>query len=289
MLESDIGLDRTPYKYSNWAQTIGFKEEVLYRWSGSRMPKKSLLSDSEALILGSKVYLRRSEIEEPERRFLSHDVSIASSVSGRNTSCSFYSSVDGDEDPNIDFLGMRETLRVFDPGIDELDLLDDGKSCFLAFGSGLFANTTTEHLKTYLSSGTLEGLQIVRSAIGALSDGGYLLIDEIENHLSTQLVGVLIDLFQSAETNPNGASLVFTTHYPEVLDHVHRKDNVYFLSRDSEARLTRTVKYSKKVKRIENKKSEVFLSNYVGGTAPRYTDVQALRVLVKEVVANARR
>ena len=113
------------------------------------------------------------------------------------------------------------------------------------------------------------------------------IVDEIENHLNKQLVNVLIDLFQTSDTNPYGATLVFTTHYPEILDRIHRKDNVYFLSRDSQSHRVRAVKYSTKVKRIENKKSEVFLSNYVGGTAPRYSDVQALRDLVRKAVSHA--
>jgi AAA15 family ATPase/GTPase len=138
----------------------------------------------------------------------------------------------------------------------------------------------------YLSSGTIKGLEIVRKAVGVLAQGGYLLVDEIENHLNKQLVGVLIDLFQSSDTNPHGATLLFTTHYPEILDRVHRKDNVYFLSRRSEDHAIQVIKYSSRVKRIENKKSEVFISNYIGGTAPSYTDVQALRALVREAVSH---
>ena len=98
---------------------------------------------------------------------------------------------------------------------------------------------------------------------------------------------MLIDLFQARETNPHGSTLILTTHYPEILDYVHRKDNVYFLSRDMKTRLTRVTKYSRKVRRIENKKSEVFLSNYLGVTAPRNPDVANLRNLVRKVVADA--
>ncbi len=287
-LASTIRMDTSPaHSYGHWIDAIGFDDETLYRWTGARIPNKSLLSDAEALMRGSKVCLRRSEMTGSERIFLSHNVSIATSVSARNTLCSFHSSVDDHDNLDIDFLGARETLRVFDPGINSLELLDDEKSCVLMFGSGLVAHTTTELLDMYLSSGTIKGLRLVRSAVGVLTSGGYLLVDEIENHLNKQLVGVPIDLFQSDETNPRGATLVLATHYPEILDYVHRKDNVYFLSRDSEARLTRVVKYSKRVRRIENKKSEVFISNYVGGTAPRYTDVKALRALLKEAVVNA--
>lgn len=116
---------------------------------------------------------------------------------------------------------------------------------------------------------------VVQRAVLMLKVGGYLLLDEIENHLNRQLVNVILDLFCSPETNPKGATLVFTTHYPEVLDHIHRKDNVYFLAKGKDSR-SRAVKYSTRVKRIENKKSEVFASNFIGGTAPSYSNVAAL-------------
>ena len=119
-----------------------------------------------------------------------------------------------------------------------------------------------------------------------LRSGGYLLVFEVENHLNRQLVNVVLDLFAAHGANPNGATLVFTTHYPQLLDHVHRKDNVFFLAqRNSGARV---VKYADRVKRIENKKSEVFASNFVKGTAPRYADVRALKELVAEEVSDER-
>ena len=47
---------------------------------------------------------------------------------------------------------------------------------------------------------------------------------------------------------------------------------------------TEVVKYSDRVNRIENKKSEVVLSNLIHGTMPRYPDVRAMREYVRERV-----
>ena len=63
------------------------------------------------------------------------------------------------------------------------------------------------------------------------------------------------------------------------------KDNVFFLVR-SGSDGAQVVKYGDRVKRIENKKSEVFASNYVKGTAPRYANVRALRDRVAKGVDN---
>ena len=78
------------------------------------------------------------------------------------------------------------------------------------------------------------------------------------------------------ETNPHGATLVFTTHYAEVLDNLHRKDCIYFLPRIAKNE-TEIVKYSSRVKWIENKKSEVFASNYIKGTALSFRKINALK------------
>lgn len=45
--------------------------------------------------------------------------------------------------------------------------------------------------------------------------------------MNHQLVKLILDLFMGQETKPHGATLVFTMHYVEVLDHLHRKDRVY--------------------------------------------------------------
>lgn len=180
------------------------------------------------------------------------------------------------------FDGLDDVLRVFDPSIDHLEVVDEGRAFQLTFGGREPLVLSRQGLEEVLSSGTVRGLALVQAALSALKTGKYLLVDELENHLNRQLVNVVMDLFASRETNPMGATLIFTTHYPQLLDHIHRKDCVFFLVRNTENR-TEVAKYSDRVKRIENKKSEVFASNYVKGTAPRYVDVARLRKIAHDV------
>lgn len=42
--------------------------------------------------------------------------------------------------------------------------------------------------------------------------------------------------------------------------------------------------YSHRVKRIENKKSEVFLSNFLRGTAPKFSVVRDLKLRIAQLV-----
>ena len=52
-------------------------------------------------------------------------------------------------------------------------------------------------LELYLSSGTIKGISCFSAIAIALSRGGYVLIDEIENHLNKTIVIGLISLFSS--------------------------------------------------------------------------------------------
>lgn len=181
-LKSRITTGHSPTnRYRSWVDAITFEDETLYRWASKQMPKKRMLPDIDSLIEDSTTYLRRSEMAGPGRSFLSHDVSIATSVSGRDTLCAYRSSIDDNADLDLDFSGMQETLQVFDANISELSLQEDGNSCRLLFRSGFVAHTTTELLDMYLSSGTIKGLMLMRDVVGVLSSGGYLLVDEIEN------------------------------------------------------------------------------------------------------------
>lgn len=66
-----------------------------------------------------------------------------------------------------------------------------------------------------------------------------------------------------------------------MMQHGDRQDALYVLSRDAGYNME-IVRYSNKVKRIENKKSTVILRNVIRGLLPNYPDVQAMRLYVKE-------
>ena len=92
VLESQIELNLSPsLEVAHWMDALGFKDEKLYRWMGSKVPNKSLLSNIDALIEGSEIYLQRSKMTEMEKSLLSHNVSIATAITGRSTLCLYQS------------------------------------------------------------------------------------------------------------------------------------------------------------------------------------------------------
>lgn len=136
-------------------------------------------------------------------------------------------------------------------------------------------------LDRYLSSGTIRGLNIFNEIITTLNYGGYMIIDELEIHFNKIIVENIISFFQS-DINKNGATLIFTTHYSEILDYVKRKDAIKVLRKDSRgikidslAKLAKT----KEKDRTDIKNSDLILSG-IFKTAPSYEKYWEVRKLM---------
>jgi hypothetical protein len=263
-----------------------FLEEEL--WStGTSIRSKQQLSDFAASPESANLVLRRSELDEKTAQYLGDSTSIVGPFAGFLPQQVAVTALYGDVSPRSFAFGRQEqsVFQAFDDSIDYLtESTDDEPRFRLKFKTDTDERRASlRDLNHLLSSGTVRGSAIIARAIRILRRGGYLLVDEIENHINKQLVGVILSLFDSDETNPFGATIIFTTHYPEVLDFVRRKDNVYFMIRDKNYQ-TEVVCYSDWVKRGENKKSEVFLSNYIKGTAPKYSEISALKHAVAYLV-----
>lgn len=176
----------------------------------------------------------------------------------------------------------QEIIKFFDSSIEYVRNANNGGT-FLKFYNQkeIFINNFME-LEKYLSSGTIKGINVFSLIIFSIKNGGYVLIDEIENHFNKTIITTIFNLFKNEKTNPNGATLIFSTHYSELLDEFNRKDNIYITLKDRDnMNQNELVNYSAKVKRNDLKKSEVYLSNYIKGTAPQYTATMQLKKYIK--------
>ena len=84
-------------------------------------------------------------------------------------------------------------------------------------------------LEQYLSSGTIKGIITFSMVKEVLSSGGYILVDELENHFNKEIVVTLMRFFMDSKLNKNGGTLIFSTHYPELLDEYDRNDSIYII------------------------------------------------------------
>lgn len=170
----------------------------------------------------------------------------------------------------------KRVLNVFDENLEKLEKIEGKDGINIEFkNSEIKIESNIIGLEDIISSGTIKGQNIIKNAMVALRNGGYLIIDELENHLNKELVRMIINIFNNKDINKSGACLFFTTHYAEILDSFERKDNIYVLTRDKD-NFTKINRYSDMVKRNELKKSDVILSNYIKGTAPKALNIRAL-------------
>ena len=122
-------------------------------------------------------------------------------------------------------------------------------------------------LEQYLSSGTIKGIITFSMVKEVLQSGGYLLVDEIENHFNKEIVTTLVRFFMDSRFNQNGGILIFTTHYPELLDEYDRNDGIYIV-RNCNGITVENLSYI--LNRNDIKRSDAYQSGFLEGTTPTY-------------------
>ena len=170
-----------------------------------------------------------------------------------------------------------EIITLLDPTIEHItveNVNDKVITRLKFFNQNELVLLEPNELNVYLSSGTVKGVRVFTDAARVLKNGGYLLVDEIENHFNRELVASLIRLFTNKRTNPKGAVIIFSTHYPELLDELDRNDSVFITRSDKGLGVDNL---NSLLSRNDMKKSEVYQSNFLGGTAPKYKSLVALQ------------
>jgi len=207
--------------------------------------------------------------------FLLDDVSIMVAYNKtHNNSLEVMDSLDW-----TDFNGLRvlgdfplSLVRFLDPTIEYLNCEEPSKDRKVEIRLKFYnKNEIVIHhpleISKYLSSGTVKGINVFMAALVILQEGGYLLIDELENHFNKEIVSTLIRFFMDREINNTGAVLIFSTHYVELLDIFERNDNIYLIKNVSGIKVENL---SDILKRNDIKKSDLFQSGYLANTTPSY-------------------
>lgn len=163
-----------------------------------------------------------------------------------------------------------EVIAFLDPTIEKLyfEKVEDKASIHLKFKDEeeIILNNAVE-LEQYLSSGTIKGIITFSMVKEVLASGGYILVDELENHFNKEIVVTLIRFFMDSSLNKNGSTLIFTTHYPELLDEYDRNDAIYIV-RNRNGITAENLSYI--LKRNDIKKSDAYQSGFLAGTTPAY-------------------
>lgn len=131
---------------------------------------------------------------------------------------------------------ITSLIKMFDEHLDNIIMINENKYRII-YTNGLYNEVSSFELYEILSSGTTKGFGLFTFVVYSLRTGADLIIDEIENHFHKTLVENLVNLFKDKSVNKNNASLIFTTHYCEMLDLFNRSDNIYISKFDKAIKL----------------------------------------------------
>lgn len=92
-------------------------------------------------------------------------------------------------------------------------------------------------------------------------------MDEIENHFNKEIVMTLVRFFMDSRLNKKGGTVIFTTHYPELLDEYNRNDGIHIIRNRNGITVENL---SNLLKRNDIKKSDAYQSGFLEGTTPAY-------------------
>ncbi len=181
---------------------------------------------------------------------------------------------------NVNFLGLignfpHELIAFLDPSIENISFdKKTGEAKLKFYDREEITVTNLILFEQYLSSGTIKGINIFINAMMVFEKGGYLIVDELENHFNREIVATLVRFFMNRNVNKNGATLIFSTHYSELLDEFERNDGIYVVRNRNGIY---TQKLSDILTRNDIKKSEAFKSDFLEGTVPAYESYMQLK------------
>ena len=223
-----------------------------------------------------------------DRTFLLDDVSIMVSFNKKYDASVYF--IDLLKQTNRNYLENTgsefpvELIEFLDPSVEYFRLVKsmagyEFQLKFKRYENVIYLKRVDE-LDRYLSSGTIKGINIFMDAVECFRRGGYLLVDELENHFNKEIIASLIRFFMNGNINTEGSVLLFSTHYSEILDEFDRNDSVYIVRNENGIELRNL---SDILKRNDIKKSEAFLSGFLGGTAPKYKSFMALKKYLLDI------
>lgn len=140
-------------------------------------------------------------------------------------------------------------------------------------------------LLSILSAGTFRGVELYIRAINALKKGKIFIVDEIENCFQKNLVYNLLFLFNDEKINKNGAQIIFSTHYIEILDYLKRRDSI-FITHKENGRINVKNLYSAYNVRTELLKSKQFDNNTFNTSLNYKQLLEVRRNILNEICSN---
>ena len=176
---------------------------------------------------------------------------------------------------DIPLTTLSHILRIFDENIREISMKDEHNFRLKFDGDQPRDQVMSDkELLYFLSSGTTKGMLLYTFVVASLKYGFDLIIDEVEDHFHKTLVENMLSLYKDKSVNRHNATLIFTTHYCEVLDLFNRQDNIWISKANGKVSLSNM--YDDYDLRPELLKSKQFYNNAFQ-TSVNYEDLMKLK------------
>lgn len=263
------------YKLNTTIMKSEFSDEIENKFiiESEQLWKKDLKSIKTKKNIFNFANLKPIQTRKGDEEYLPDDVSIMISLNKKNNiKINLEDLINW---TNINLVRMfgefpQELITFLDSSIEYLKFKKEEKDIEIRLkfkGKEEILMNSPAELQKYLSSGTIKGINVFINAMIVLAKGGYLIIDEIENHFNKELAATLVRFFMNHKVNRKGAVILLSTHYPELLDEFERNDNIYITRNNGGISVENL---SNILKRSDIKKSEVYQSGYLQGTVPAY-------------------
>ncbi|MBU1661812.1 MAG: ATP-binding protein, partial [Chloroflexi bacterium] len=128
------------------------------------------------------------------------------------------------------------------------------------------------------SEGTQKFFYLLGPLLDALENGNILMIDELEARLHPKLTRELVRMFNSPQTNPHNAQLIFATHDAGLLgEYLLRRDQIWFTEKN---RYGATELYS--LAEMKERNDASFEKNYLLGRYGAIPYISGLRAFLEQ-------
>lgn len=139
-----------------------------------------------------------------------------------------------------------------------------------------------------MSDGTIRLFEVLPLILNAFENGATLLFDEVDAHLHTHLLELLLRLFNDPEINSKGSQIIFTTHDVNVLNpDLLRRDQIWFVSKKHGASALKSLdEYDKKLVRPDSP-FEVFYKDGRLEALPKFSYHKVRETILKAIRAKS--
>ncbi len=163
-----------------------------------------------------------------------------------------------------------ELLKEFDTGISDVRIESGIDKNNRESYYSVFTHTTEDgdRVLPYVnqSTGTKVLYNRLMDFITVLNEGGVLVFDEIDNHLHSDIVPILISYFLNPGINTKNAQIIFTSHNESILD-MMKKYRTYIFKKETNSSFAYRVDELKNNIAYRNDRSleSVYRSGDIGG------------------------